>query len=244
MHGGINSRLLADLDCNGWPQHGRNDALRIIRQAWAPHLAGDQHLAVVVKHGIDSPSDGPFAFTSPALVNTIYGRWWHPVDEKPGLNPLITSPLPWTGEYKDGLGNHIRMLAYANPTNVKDEKQRGDGYGIVRFHKKNHTLTIECWPRFSDAKQGDQAQYPGWPLTFNFRDNDGRKPTGHLQITTDKPNPVIQVIKESNQEILYTVRMPGTNHKLPVYSNDATYTIKIGNDKPEKVLKQNAKPDA
>ena len=74
------SRLLADLDCNGWPQSGRYAALREIRRAWATHLCGDQHLAVVVKHGIDSWGDGPYAFTSPALVNTIYGRWWHPED--------------------------------------------------------------------------------------------------------------------------------------------------------------------
>ena len=53
MHGTRNARLLADLDCNGWPQTGRNRALEEIRRAWAVHLCGDQHLAVVVKHGID-----------------------------------------------------------------------------------------------------------------------------------------------------------------------------------------------
>ena len=40
---------LADLDSNAWPQKGRNNALREIRRAWAPHLCGDQHLSVVVK---------------------------------------------------------------------------------------------------------------------------------------------------------------------------------------------------
>ncbi|MCA9061031.1 MAG: hypothetical protein KDA85_21110, partial [Planctomycetaceae bacterium] len=49
LHGSPDNRLLADLDCNGWPQTGRNKALREIRRAWAPHLCGDQHLAVVVK---------------------------------------------------------------------------------------------------------------------------------------------------------------------------------------------------
>ena len=36
------------------------------------HLCGDQHLAVSVRHGIDTFDDGPYAFTSPALINTIY----------------------------------------------------------------------------------------------------------------------------------------------------------------------------
>jgi hypothetical protein len=139
------------------------------------HLCGDQHLAVVVKHGIDDFGDGPYSFTSPALVNTIYGRWWHPLDEKPGPNPVPGSPLPWTGDFLDGLGNKISMMAYANPANVADEKQRGDGYGIVRFNKKLRQVTFECWPRFGDATQGDRAQFPGWPITVKMSDNDGQK---------------------------------------------------------------------
>ena len=88
LHGNPNNRLLADLDSNGWPQTGRNRRCAQIRRARAVHLCGDQHLSVVVKHGIDQPGDGPYGFTSPAIVNTIYGRWWHPKDEKPGPNPV------------------------------------------------------------------------------------------------------------------------------------------------------------
>ncbi|MEI6256714.1 MAG: hypothetical protein WCQ77_08730, partial [Planctomycetota bacterium] len=49
LHGRPNNRLLADLDCNGWPQSGRNAALRIIKAAKAIQLCGEQHLAAVVK---------------------------------------------------------------------------------------------------------------------------------------------------------------------------------------------------
>ncbi|MFM8579700.1 MAG: sulfatase-like hydrolase/transferase, partial [Planctomycetaceae bacterium] len=172
LHGTPDNRLLADLDCNGWPQRGRNEALRLLKAAGASHLCGDQHLAAVVQHGIDEHGDGPWSFTSPALVNTIYGRWWHPVEEKPGTDPVPDSPLPWTGDYLDGLGNRIRVVAYANPEDVKDEQKRGDGYGIARFDFRGAapgtagTLTFECWPRFgrSDA-DGSPAQYPGWPVT-------------------------------------------------------------------------------
>jgi hypothetical protein len=173
LHGKPDNRLLADLDCNGWPQSGRNAALRILKTAKASHLCGDQHLAVVVQHGIDEYRDGPWAFTAPALVNTIYGRWWHPLDEKAGANPVPGSPLPWTGDYEDGLGNKITMIAYANPGDIQDEKQRGDGYGIARweFAKPgtgraiSGTLTFECWPRFpTKGLDGKSQQFPGWPV--------------------------------------------------------------------------------
>jgi hypothetical protein len=234
LHGQPDNRLPADLDCNGWPQTGRNRALEEFRRAWAVHLCGDQHLAVVVKHGIDEWGDGPYAFTSPALVNTIYGRWWHPLDEKAGPHPVAGSPLPWTGEYRDGLGNKITMLAYANPPDITDERQRGDGYGLVRFHKKSRRVTFECWPRFADAKQGDKAQFPGWPMTVSMDENDGRKPVAWLPelVFTGTENPVVQVIEEKTGEIVYTVR-PGANRFQPRVYAMGTYTVKIGRDKPD-----------
>lgn len=235
LHGNQeNGRLLADLDSNAWPQTGRNKALTEIRRAWAPHLCGDQHLSVVVKHGIENHRDGPYAFTSPAIVNTIYGRWWHPLDEKPGPNPMPESPLPWTGDYLDGLGNKINMMAYANPTDRRDEKQRADGFGIVRFNKKNQTITFEAWPRFAKASDGDKAQFPGWPITVNYRDNDGRKVTGYLPEIIVEPGtrPVIQVENSATREVLYTVRATSNRFKPPVYAA-GTYTLRIGTSKPD-----------
>jgi len=171
LHGTPANRLLADLDCNGWPQTGRNKALRILKQARAVHLCGDQHLAVVVQHGIDEYRDGPWSFTSPALVNTIYGRWWHPADEQPGANPIPGSPLPWTGDYEDGLGNKITMVAYANPQDTTDEKQRADGYGMARFNVPGQTITFECFPRFATiGADGKATQFPGWPVTVPLED--------------------------------------------------------------------------
>ena len=234
MHGGRNERLLADLDCNGWPQTPRNHALEIIRRAWAVHLCGDQHLAVVVKHGIQDFGDGPYGFTSPALVNTIYGRWWHPLDEKPGPNPVKGSPLPWTGDFKDGLGNRISMLAYANPEDISNEKKRADGYGLVRFDKKKRTITFECWPRFSDAKKGANQQFAGWPITIAMDANDGRKVKGWLpELVFEKgTDAVVQVIEEKTGQVLYTVRSQGNKFQPRVYS-DGTFAVKVGKDRPD-----------
>ena len=237
MHGGRNDRLLADLDCNGWPQSGRRAALREIRKAWAPHLCGDQHLAVVVKHGIDDFGDGPYAFTSPAIVNTIYGRWWHPEDEKAGPHAVANSPLPWTGDYLDGLGNHMTMMAYANPEDPRDELKRADGYGIARFDKAKGTVTFECWPRFANVDDGDSAQFPGWPMTVAIKDNDGRKPVGWLPELRlqNSESAVVEVIEEVTGETLYSVRTEGASFVPPVYAL-GNYTIKVGKDRAEKIV--------
>ena len=115
--------------------------------------------------------------TAPALVNTICGRWWHPLDEKPNANPVPGSPLPWTGDYEDGLGNKITMVAYANPADASDEKQRADGYGIARWEFAKPgvgrampgTLAFECWPRFPvKGPDGSPQQYPGWPVVTDL----------------------------------------------------------------------------
>lgn len=235
IHGSPTNRLLADLDSNAWPQTGRNKALRELRRAWAPHLCGDQHLAVTVKHGIENEGDGPYGFTSPALVNTIYGRWWHPLEEKAGPNSVPDSPLPWTGDYLDGLGNKIRMLAYANPEDRGDERKRSDGYGIVRFKKSTREVTFECYKRFSDVTQDKaDSQFPGWPIKFHISENDGRKVFATLPKLTVKEfeNPVYQVIDESNGEILYTTRSENRWIEAPVYG-PGLYTLKTGENKPE-----------
>ena len=234
MHGSRDGRLLADLDCNGWPQTPRKRALEEIRRCWAVHLCGDQHLAVVTKQGIENFGDGPYEFTSPALVNTIYGRWWHPPDEKAGPNAVEGSPLPWTGDFRDGLGNMITMMAYANPDDVRDEKQRADGYGIARFNKSERTIRFECWPRFSDAKGGDKGQFPGWPITVSMEMNDGRKVAGYLPelVFEGADDPVVQVISEESGEILYTVRAKGGRFRPKVYS-EGKFTVKTGRDTPD-----------
>ena len=229
VHGNPDNRLLADLDCNGWPQSGRNAALGEIRRARAIHLCGDQHLAVTLKHGIDGHRDGPYGFTSPALVNTVYARWWHPKDERPGANPMPGSPLPWTGDYRDGLGNRISIMAYANPQDLKDERKRADGYGLVRFNKRSGQVTFECWPRFS---QGEQ--FPGWPITVRNDDNDGRRPVAWLPelVIEGADRCVVQVIADAGGDILYSVRVRGNRFQPHVYSR-GSFTVKVGRNRPD-----------
>lgn len=180
LHGSRDNRLHADLDSNGWPQSGRNRAVELIQKAKAVHIAGDQHIATLIRHGIREYGDGPWAFVVPAIVNSYYGRWWWPEDEKPGANPVPGSPLPWTGDYLDGFNNKVSMVAYANPHpkrqgiqawKIKDDSGLkplegwADGWGLIRFKKKSGEVTFECWPRFTDVTKPDAKQFPGWPVT-------------------------------------------------------------------------------
>jgi hypothetical protein len=197
-------------------------------------------LAVVVKHGIEGDADGPYGFTSPALWNSIYARWWKPRNEQPGTNPVPDSPLPWTGDYRDGLGNRIRMLAYANPSfeSPRPRELRADGYGIVRFNKSTRTISFDCWSIFANVDDGPQAQFPGWPITVAIADNDGRTPTHWLpEQTFEVPNPVVQVIRDADKEILYTRRIQGKRFRPPVFG-PGRYTLRAGKDRPERVRLQ------
>jgi hypothetical protein len=126
------------------------------------------------------------------------------------------------------------MHAYANPEDRSDEKKRSDGYGLVRFNKKTGQTVFECWDRFSDVSTG-KGQFPGWPIEFNMRDNDGRKATHELpKQTVDWENPVFQVVEEATGEILYTIRIRGKSFTPSVYG-PGKYTVKIGRDKPDQV---------
>ena len=162
LHGRLAERLHADLDSNGWPQHGRNKALSLIQKAGAVHIAGDQHLATLIHHGINQYEDGPWAFVVPAIINNYYSRWWWPEDEMSGENN--NDLLPWTGRYLDGFKNKITMHAYANP----DTKSNGAGFGFIRFDIEKNKVTFECWPRESNVLNADAKQFTGWPLTVQL----------------------------------------------------------------------------
>jgi len=162
IHGTKDNRLHADMDSNGWPQKGRNKALKAIKNADAIHIAGDQHLATVIQHGIDEFDDGPWAFVVPAIVNNYYSRWWWPEDEKAGANS--NGVLPWNGRFLDGFNNKITMHAYVNP----DNPSNGAGYGLIRFSKEEKEVTFECWPRDTDVSSQGAEQFNGFPIKINL----------------------------------------------------------------------------
>lgn len=232
-------RPVSDFDSNGWPQTGRNKALAAMRKAFALHIAGDQHLGSTIQYGIDDWHDAPFAFCVPAVSN-VWPRRWYPATG--GANRKQDAPK-YTGDFEDGFGNKITVHAVSNPvfTGLKPANlyDRATGYGIVRLNRNTRNIIIECWPRLSDPSKPNSKQYPDWPITFNQLDNYNRKPYGYLSTLKVKGinNPVVQVVDQSSNEIIYTLRIKGNSFKPKVFE-DGIYTVKIGPDtKRMKVLK-------
>jgi hypothetical protein len=219
-----------DMDSNGWPQTGRNKALRELRKGFSLMICGDQHLGSVVHHGVDDWEDAGYSFCVPAIAN-LWPRRWFPTE--PGLNHQPGMPF-YTGRYFDGFGNRITVQAVSNPYLTGKEPNLlhdlAPGYGIIRLNKRTQQITMECWPRYSDPESPDAEQYPGWPVTIQMEDNYGRQPRLWLpQIKTsglDHP-PVIQVIDEETSEIVYTIRAKESSYQPKVFKN-GTYTLIIG----------------
>ncbi len=223
------NKLDRDLDSGGWPQTGRNNALREMRRCFAVHLAGDQHLASVIHHGIEEWNDACWSFCVPSIANFYIRKWLPP---NPGGNHRPGMP-EYTGEYLDGLGNHITVWAVANPAPAGVEPaglhDRAPGYGIVKFHKARRKITFECWPRYADPRDPKAKQYPGWPITVDQLDNYGRKPVGHLPRikVLGMSNPVVQVINQRTGEVVYTLRIRGNSFAPKVFER-GLYTVRVG----------------
>lgn len=243
LHGGpdpVKHRLHADMDSNGWPQTGRDNAVKAIRKGFAIHLAGDQHLSTLLKHGTEEWNEGPWSVVSPAIVNSIYGRYWHPENEKAGANQPAGSALPYTGEFLDGFNNKITMHAYVNANEPENKSNNAAGFIICRFNKKDRTIIAECWPRDADLSKPGAKQFKGWPKVIPQLDNYNPASWGKLgELTFNKENPVVQLIDKSSNEVLYTVRVKGKSF-TPHAPKDKAFIIKVGSDSAEKVILEDA----
>lgn len=220
-----------DMDSNGWPQKGRDEALRTIRKGFAFHIAGDQHLASTVHYGVEEFGDAGFGFAGPALNNIWPRRWWPPVESD--HRPLPGRPKN-TGNFEDRFGNKMTVYAVGNPVQTNREPaliyDRATGYGIVTFDKTDRTITIECWPRYVDPEASPEGQYEGWPIVIDQQENYGRKAAGYLPgITVEgMRDPVVKVYNEKTGELEYALRIKGVSFRPKVFDRGAHYKIRIG----------------
>ncbi len=245
IHGKLGGRLHADLDSNGWPQSGRNRALAAMRKSFSVHIAGDQHLGTIFHHGIDDWNDANFSFCVPSIAN-LYLRWWDPLE--PGKNRRPSSPA-YTGELLDGFHNKVTCYAAANPEMTQADLNSGPklstraaGFGVVRFKKSDRTIRFECWPRNTDITIPGARQYPGWPLTVTQQDNYGRKAVAWLPriVVKGQPDPVVQIVDEDANEVVYTLRIKGDTYRPKVFAQHP-HTIRVGEGDNVKEIK-NVKP--
>ena len=231
-HVGVNyNRIYFDLDANGWPQNKRDKAVGLLRKSFSPHITGDQHVSILLQHGIAANRDAIYSFCVPAIASA-FARAWDPGDTTTGTTSVV---LPNTGAYLDGFGNHIHILATGNPANYYGQTtyrgteflhDRGPGYGIIRFNKAARTTTFECWPLYAGPAGG--SQYAGWPVTIRQTDNEGRTPTGYLPVvdTGSFGDPVVRVYDQTSGALIYGYRVNGNRFRPPVYAA-GTYRTEI-----------------
>jgi alkaline phosphatase D len=231
-HGAAREHLIADLDSGGWPQSARNRAVDLMRRCFALHLCGDQHLPSIVHYGIDEPGDANYVFCVPAGAN-VYPRSWQPDKEGVAVKNRPAPGLPNTGDYRDGLGNAIRVVAVGNPEEkyrpgrLASMQDKACGWGVVRFQHQGRTIKLEAWRILANVgqqKAGDQ--FPGWPYTLKQLDNYGRKPAAYLPTLVVKgaADAVVQVSSDAGVE--YTVCMQGNGFRPMVY-RPGSYTVRV-----------------
>ncbi len=222
-------RPAADFDSNGWPQSGRDAALRAMRKAFAVHIAGDGHLASTIQYGIDEWGDAGYAMCVPSIANFWPRRWYPPADAAVRRDP---GALPYAGDFEDGFGNKITVHAVANPQRFGIEPERlhdrAPGYGIVRFGRESREISFAAWPRWADPAAGD-GPYDGWPVTFAQPANYGAEPIGYLPRLeiSGMTDPVVQVIDEASNAIVYTLRIEGTSYAPQVF-REGRHTVRVG----------------
>ncbi|MDX1617341.1 MAG: alkaline phosphatase D family protein, partial [Balneolaceae bacterium] len=219
-----------DMDSNGWPQRGRDEALRTIRKGFAFHIAGDQHLASVVHYGVEDYGDAGFSFAGPALNNIWPRRWWPPVGG--GHRPL-PGRARYTGNFEDGFGNKMTVYAVANPVQTDREPaiiyDRATGYGMVTFDKSERTVTVECWPRYADPRSNPGGQYDGWPVIIRQEENYGRRAVAYLPeiIVEGMEQPVVELYNRSTGELVYALRIEGRTFRAKVF-DAGPHRVRVG----------------
>ena len=201
-----------------------------MRKAFALHIAGDQHLATLIHHGVDGWGDAAWSLAVPSVAN-LYMRAWKP--KKPG-QPLGPDMPDYTGRYLDPFGNRVSIWAATNPGPMGREPawlyDKKPGYGIVRFNRKAQAYTIECWPRFADPTDPKAVQYEGWPRTVPVASNYGREPAAYLPMLEVRgmTDPVVKVSETRSGRLVYARRVRGTTYRPPVFDAKAAYTVEVG----------------
>ena len=222
-----------DQDANGWPKEGRDRAVAALRRAFAPHVAGDQHLGMTLRHGVEASGDAVYSFAGPSMLN-IFPRIFDPANAEPGPGSRASEYL---GPYTDVHGNPIEVLAVANPdvyyapappdTSAKMDAL-GIGYGLVHVDRDARAYTFEAWPANADPADPLAAPFPDWPVRVDQADNDGRAPAGFLvERTAGVETPVVEVVNESSGELVWARRLPSPRVTLPVYDAGASYRVRL-----------------
>lgn len=167
-HTGQNlKRTKSYFDSGAWPKDARNRAVRIMGDCNALAIHGDQHLGILLRHGIDDFDDAGYAFMVPGTANGFPRAWWP--GEKTSMPSLQKN---YTGKFHDDAGHPIHVLAVGNPepgsnTIPKTEnpaeigRRKGSGYGVVDFVPTTGTAVVSLY-RYGAPDE----QFDGFPKSI------------------------------------------------------------------------------
>lgn len=228
-----------DMDSDGWPQHARNTALEAIRKGFAFHVGGDQHIGMLLQHGIDKQNDASYSFCVPPVANAWPRRWFPPYE---GKNKENNTPY-YTGEYEDAFGNKINIKAAANPykANVKPTMLHDlvAGYGILKVNTKKQQVKVECWPRYASPNAEFKSQFSGWPVIINIEDNYITKAPYSLAMLEIKTGDAIVQVLNSKEEIVYTIRTRKESFLCSVFKEGEYSLVIINPQNGKQIIKKN-----
>lgn len=175
-------------DTNGWPKSGRDRALRpLMNNPNTVMLCGDQHMGILLQHGIDDHGDGPYAckdkpipasFVScsthfphvrccssanivmvPGTANGYPRAWWPEGPE--------ASIDTWTGDFVDGFDNKFSVFAASNP-NVGSNLLQVRGMDVVQTaHERGSGYGVLTVRRQSS---GHYINFDMWRFDFDATD--------------------------------------------------------------------------
>lgn len=168
-HTGKNlKRTRGYFDSGAWPKAARNRTVRVLGDCNALAIHGDQHLGVLLRHGVEEFDDAGYAFMVPGTANGFPRAWWPGVAKGESPQPGQT----YTGKFRDDAGHPIDVLAVGNPEPGSNELtkdhgpteigyRKGSGYGIVAFNKQDLTATVALY-RLGEREE----MFDGFPQTI------------------------------------------------------------------------------
>jgi len=124
-------------------------------------------------------------------------------------------------------GEYVREQAHTNGIEPTALNHRAPGYGIIKFDRGERSIEFANWPRWVDASEAGAKPYPGWPI--QIQQTQSGLPTGYALPAIDAQgavDPVVQVISEPSGEIVYTLRIQGSDF-TPTVRQPGTYSVRV-----------------
>lgn len=161
------ARVKAHFDTGAWPYAARDRIVSLLGQNNVLSLHGDQHIGMLIRHGVETFDDGGVAFMVPGSANGFPRAWW------PGARKSLQPGQDRsTGEFINDAGQKMTVLAVGNPNpesqlldfettpRLELGRGRGSGYGVVELNLEEKTATFHLY-----RVGRKEEEFQGFPKT-------------------------------------------------------------------------------